>query len=117
MPGGGWSTFTFPARSNISSSNYLHNPWRQHSAGSQTTCASDTNFYLTNASAADSTTFALQYADANFPDHVTSITTSYGATVSFGYLIYNDGYENIEGMTNITDAAGIPSQFTYWNIV
>jgi YD repeat-containing protein len=77
-------------------------------AGNQTTFAYNTNFYLTNVTAADGATFTLQYNQPLRPDAVTSIASSYGASVSFGY---QDLYGPV--LTNITDAAGISSQIAY----
>lgn len=78
-------------------------------AGNKTTFSYDANFYLTNVTAADATTFTFHYDDLVRPDYVTSITTSYGASVSFAYTVYGV-------LTNITDAAGLSSQFSYFDV-
>ncbi|MGI8967159.1 MAG: hypothetical protein ACR2H1_13880, partial [Limisphaerales bacterium] len=79
------------------------------SAGNETTFLYDTNFYLTNVTAADGTTFSFSfdysYAFYNLPAVVTNITTSYGASVSFSY---SGPY-----LISITDAQGITSQISY----
>lgn len=77
-------------------------------AGNQTTFAYDANFLLTTVTAADGATFTPHYNDSIYSDAITSITTSYGASVSFSYV---DLYGPI--LTSITDAAGISSQIVY----
>lgn len=74
--------------------------------GKKITFAYDGSFYLTNATAPDGTTFTLHYDDVSHPTYVTSVSSSYDASVSFGY-------GNFGLLTNITDAAGISSQFIY----
>lgn len=57
-------------------------------------------------------TFTLEYANSSFPDLITGISSSYGASASFGegYVTSSD-----DGpvLTNITDTAGISSAFQY----
>jgi RHS repeat-associated protein len=77
-------------------------------SGQSTTFSYNTNFYLTNVTAADGTTFALQYTNPSFPDTITGVSASYGASVSLAYDIG-------PALTNIVDAAGISSHFTYYN--
>jgi YD repeat-containing protein len=79
-------------------------------AGNATTFTYDTNFYLTTVTAADGATFSLQYGYTGVPPIITKATASYGASVSFGQLTDPEGGV---GLTNITDTAGISSQFVY----
>ena len=77
-------------------------------AGHSNIFAYNTNFCLTNLTAADGATFSLQYTNTTLTNYITSITTSYGAAVNFQY-----GSSNYGVLTAVTDAAGIKSQFYY----
>ncbi len=93
---------------------------RSDPIGNSTTFAYDTShtyssgYLLTTVTAADGATFTLHY-DPSYTDFVTSISTSYGASVSFTYgEIDPDGNTYAVGaLTGITDAAGIKSQVFY----
>jgi hypothetical protein len=74
----------------------------------------DQNFYLTNVAAADGASFTLHYGSGSIPNLVTSITSSYGASVSLGYST-PDQYSSY-ALTNIVDAGGITSDFAYANV-
>ena len=83
--------------------------------GNSTTFSYDAGYLLTTLSAADGATFTLHYNHPTYADYVTSITTSYGASVSVSYgetdpnnVTYSDFT-----LTGITDAAGIKSQIFY----
>ncbi|SPE60028.1 putative YD repeat protein [Verrucomicrobia bacterium] len=80
-------------------------------AGNQTTFAYDANFYLTNVTAADGATFSLQYSNSTFPDLITGVTSSYGATVSLQSGPFTEDSSAV--LTNIIDAAGINSELAY----
>jgi RHS repeat-associated protein len=76
-------------------------------AGNATTFTYNANYYLTTVTAVDGTTFTLHFGDASNPSYVTSVTASYDASVSMAY----DPSTLL--LTNITDAAGLSSQFVY----
>ncbi len=84
-------------------------------SGEKTAFTYDTHysycFALTNVTAADGTAFTLHLDSSQNPPFVTSITTSYGVSVSFDY--YLSSQYNAPTLTNITDAAGISSQIEY----
>ena len=79
-------------------------------AGNATTFTYDSNFYLSTVTTADGASFSLQYGYSGAPSVITGVNASYGASVSFGQLTDPEGGV---GLTNITDAAGISSQFGY----
>ena len=68
----------------------------------------DANYYLTGVTAADLTTFSVNHTNVSNPDAITSVTSSYGASVYFTYDLVNGPV-----LTGLTDAAGIASQLTY----
>src|SRR5437667_3735916 len=89
--------------------------------GKSTTFAYDTShtysagYLLTNVTAADGASFTLHYDHPDFADYVTSITTSYSASISFSFG-ETDPNGNSYGsniLTGITDAAGMKSQLFY----
>jgi YD repeat-containing protein len=76
-------------------------------SGDAVTFSYDSNFYLTNVTAADGTSFTLHYGSSN-PSYITSVTSSYGSSVTFTY----DSYYGTT-LIGIADAGGIQSQFVY----
>jgi RHS repeat-associated protein len=77
-------------------------------SGKSVTFTYDLNYYLTGVTAADGTTFTVNHGDSQNPDVITSITSSYGASVTFTH-------DSVDGsvLVGMTDAAGISSQLTY----
>lgn len=72
---------------------------------------------LTNVTAADGTTFTIQYSPYSFAPYtnywVTNVFTSYGSSVSFTYDTTSDPFAYDSELLGITDAAGIQSQIMY----
>ena len=85
---------------------------RSDTAGNSITLSYDAKFHLSTVAAADGATFTLHYASAPYSNNVvSSITTSYGPSVSFGYS--TPAGQHYYSLTNITDAAGISSDISY----
>src|SRR5205823_3630251 len=86
--------------------------------GNATTFTYDANFNLTTVTAADGAAFTMHYNHLTYANYITSVTTSYGASVSFTYG-GTDPNGNSYGdyfLTGITDAAGIFSQVFYGTV-
>ena len=114
---------TYGARDDINDPTYrtYYITARSDPAGNSTTFSYDTShtysagYLLTTVTAADGATFTPHYDHSTYSDYVTSITTSYGPSVSFSYgdtdpnsVTYSDLC-----LTGITDAAGITSHIFY----
>jgi YD repeat-containing protein len=110
-PDGAQATYGVYDKSDTSFGGVFYVTSMADAAGNQTTFSYDLNFHLTTVTAADGTTFTLSYNDSIYSDAITSIGTSYGASVSFSYA---DLYGPI--LTNITDAAGLSSQIVYEDV-
>jgi RHS repeat-associated protein len=79
-------------------------------AGNKTSFAYDGNFFLTNVTAADGASFALQLDQTFLQPLVTNVTASYGASCSFSYG--GTSYDP-QVLVAIQDAGGISSLFDY----
>jgi RHS repeat-associated protein len=87
-------------------------------AGNSTTFSYDDNLLLTNVTAADGTTFLLQYRHVSYApgaDYVTNVTTSYGASASFTYDYTSEPNTYASMITSITDPVGLTSEIHYEN--
>ncbi len=110
-PDGSQASYATADKSDTSYAGLFYLSSRSDPSGSSLTFAYNTNFYLTNVTAADGTTFALYFENARQPSFVTSVTNSYGGSASFDYdFVY------AVQLVSITDAAGITSQVTYVDI-
>ncbi|MHB8521579.1 MAG: RHS repeat-associated core domain-containing protein [Limisphaerales bacterium] len=88
---------------------------RTDPAGNGTQFSYDANFLLTTVTAADGASFTMHYNHPSYSDYITSISTSYGPSVSFSYgeTDPNNVTYNSACLTGITDAAGITSHVFY----